>query len=77
MLRNQTTHRLTVEGNQHLAENSKKIREIYRYWRDKGYSIEEVFYIICSAANMCVHEEALRTRRSDNDRGKDDVECLM
>ena len=59
MLRNENTHRLTAEGNADLIENQKEIQKIYQYWRNKGYSIEEVFYMISTAAHQCVLNEAL------------------
>lgn len=63
MLRNENTHRLTLQGNADLRENQHKIDEIYNYWRDKGYSIEEVCYMISTAAHACATREALAGRR--------------
>ena len=63
MLRNPNTHRLTLEGNADLAENQRQINEIYNTWRDKGYSMEEVYYMISTAAHECVMNEALVGRR--------------
>lgn len=62
MLRNEN-NRLTPEGNQALRENQKQIQEIYNKWRDEGYSIEEVFYMITTAAHECVLNEALIGKR--------------
>ena len=62
MLRNEN-NRLTPEGNQALRENQKQIQEIYNKWRDEGYSIEEVFYMITTAAHDCVLNEALIGKR--------------
>ena len=53
MLRNENTHRLTIEGNAALIENQKEIQKIYQHWRNKGYSVEEVFYMISTAAHEC------------------------
>ena len=63
MLRNPNTKRLTPEGNTDLAENQRQIKEIYNTWRDKGYSMEEVYYMISTAAHECVIHEALVGRR--------------
>ena len=63
MLRNENTHRLTVQGNADLAENHRQIELIYNAWRDKGYSMEEVYYMISTAAHECVMCEALTGRR--------------
>lgn len=59
MLRNENTHRLTFQGNADLAENQRQINKIYTAWRDKGYSMEEVYYMISTAAHECVMKEAL------------------
>lgn len=61
-LRNEK-NRLTSEANTDLAENQRQIRVIYNQWRDKGYSIEEVYYMISTAAHQCILEEALLGRR--------------
>lgn len=63
MLRNETTHRLTEQGNKDLSENQRMIDGVYNYWRDKGYSVEEVFYMITTAAHECVLSESLLGRR--------------
>lgn len=63
MLRNKNTHRLTAQGNADLAENQRQINLIYNAWRDKGYSMEEVYYMISTAAHECVMSEALSGRR--------------
>ena len=63
MLRNPNTKRLTLEGNADLAENQNQITQIYNKWRDKGYSIEEVYYMISTAAHECVLSEALLGKR--------------
>ena len=62
MLRNEN-NRLTPEGNQALNDNLKQIREIYDKWRDKGFSVEEVFYMITTAAHECVLNESLSGKR--------------
>ena len=62
MLRNEN-NRLTPEGNQALHKNYRCIQEIYNEWRDKGYSMEEVFYMITTAAHECVLNEALIGKR--------------
>ena len=57
-------NRLTPEGNLDLVENQRQIQVIYNQWRDKGYSIEEAYYMISTAAHQCVIDEALfRGRR--------------
>lgn len=58
MLRNEN-NKLTPEGNQALNENLKQVQEIYNKWRDKGFSVEEVFYMITTAAHECVLNESL------------------
>lgn len=63
MLRNKNTHRLTARGNADLAENQRKIQEIYNHWREQGYSIEEVYYMISTAAHECVLDESLLGKR--------------
>ena len=63
MLRNENTHRLTPQGNADLAENQRQIDKIYNMWRDKGYSMEEVYYMISTAAHECVMVEALSGRK--------------
>ena len=63
MLRNPNTKRLTLEGNADLAENQRQIDLIYNAWREKGYSMEEVHYMISTAAHECVMNEALLGRR--------------
>lgn len=62
MLRNES-NRLTPEGNQALNDNLKQIREIYDKWRYKGFSVEEVFYMITTAAHECVLNESLSGKR--------------
>lgn len=62
MLRNEN-NRLTPEGNEALIKNQKQIQEIYNGWRDKGFSVEEVFYMITTAAHECVLNEALTGKR--------------
>lgn len=62
MLRNEN-NRLTPEGNQALNDNLKQIREIYDKWRDNGFSVEEVFYMITTAAHECVLNESLSGKR--------------
>ena len=62
MLRNEN-NRLTLEGNEALMKNQKQIQEIYNEWRDKGFSVEEVFYMITTAAHECVLNEALTGKR--------------
>jgi hypothetical protein len=63
MLRNENTQRLTPQGNADLAENQRQIDKIYNMWRDKGYSMEEVYYMISTAAHECVMSEALIGRK--------------
>lgn len=62
MLRNEN-NRLTPEGNQALNENLKQIREIYNKWRDEGFSVEEVFYMITTAAHQCVLNESISGKK--------------
>lgn len=62
MLRNES-NRLTPEGNQALNDNLRQIQEIYNKWRDKGFSVEEVFYMITTAAHECVLNESLSGKR--------------
>ena len=64
MLRNEK-NRLTPESNLDLAENQRQIQEIYNQWRDKGYSVEEVYYMISTAAHECVLDEALTGKRRE------------
>lgn len=59
-------HRLTPEGSLDLVENQRQIQQIYNQWRDKGYSIEEVFYMISMAAHECALDEALAGKRRGN-----------
>lgn len=63
MLRDPNTKRLTLEGNSDLAENQRQIDKIYNMWREKGYSMEEVYYMISTAAHECIMSEALFGRR--------------
>lgn len=63
MLRNPNTKKLTSEGNTDLAENQRQINKIYNTWRDKWYSMEEVYYMISTAAHECVIHEVLVGRR--------------
>ena len=69
-LRHPVTNKLTFEGNKDCIDNLNKIREIYNHWRDKGYSIEETFYLICSAANSLVMEEGVRGKRVNNEENR-------
>lgn len=64
MLRNEN-NRLTPEGNQALHENQRQIQEIYNTWRDKGFSMEEVFYMIATAAHQCVLDESIYGKRRE------------
>ena len=66
-LRHPVTGKLTSDGNKACIDNVTKVREIYNYWRDEGYSIEETFYLICSAANTLVMDEAIKGRRVRNE----------
>lgn len=66
MLRNEK-NRFTPESNLDLAENQRQIQEIYNQWRDKGYSVEEVYYMISTAAHKCVLDEAF-TGKKGGDR---------
>lgn len=67
-LRHPATGKITFDGNKDCIDNLGKVREIYNFWRDKGYSIEETFYLICSAANSLVMEEGIRGRRAVDDK---------
>ena len=62
MLRNES-NRLTPEGNQALNDNLRQIQEIYNKWRDEGFSVEEVFYMITTAAHQCVLNESISGKR--------------
>lgn len=64
MLRNEK-NRLTPEANTDLIENQRQISKIYNQWRDKGYSIEEVYYMISTAAHECVLDEAISGTRKE------------
>ena len=66
MLRN-SSGRLTVEGNHACRDCTIKVKDIYNYYRNEGYSIEETFYMICSAASALVHIEALRGDKNEKD----------
>lgn len=58
MLRD-VTKRLTVQGNEDCMEVFRRLQKIYKEYRDKGYSMEEVHWMICSGANQCVLTEVL------------------
>ena len=60
-LRNPETHKLTESGQNDLMDNLSKIQELYDHWRNEGYSMEEVFYMICTAAHTCTLNEAIRS----------------
>lgn len=67
MLRNQKTNRLTEQGNSDLHKNQQQISAIYNQWRDAGYSMEEVFYMITTAAHECILDESISGRRREYD----------
>ncbi len=60
MLRNEKK-RLTLQGNEDLHNINQKLSPIYAEYRAKGYSIEEVFYMLVSATNSIVLEECVQT----------------
>ena len=58
MLRNPNNHRLTSEGNDACSETVREIRKLYEKLR-KHFNTEEAYYMISTAAHVCVMEEAL------------------